>query len=354
MPFLGHLALYLKPSLSEAVPTIRVWPDGTLHANPGFIAKLSKAELAGAIVHETLHLAFLYWSRLKTREPVLFNLAHDFSINLIIQDLALPDIQVPAPAALNRDYAGLSAEEIYALLFQKRRNHRLPALGSDCAESFDAEKTTFYADKWKTRVSEALTLHERLKGKGKLPGSLLREINLLVGSEIDWHDEISNFIGDVGRRVRRNPLRQSRRGQSLEEIIPARAPGVDPIVVMLDTSSSIDKPELSKAVAEIAALADSIGAHVRVIIIDSKIQYDVEVRGASDLIGKLQGGGGSSLIPAFEKLERDLFCGSVIAFTDGLIDAPQTQPSRIAEVVWVIGKNNNPPCSWGRVIRMNG
>lgn len=354
MPFLGHLALFLKPTFTDTVPTLRVWPDGNLHVNPGFFSKLSASEVSGTIVHETLHMALLFWLRLQTREPGLFNLAHDHAINLIIESLGIPDIRVPTPAALDRAFTGKSAEEIYSILYAKRRSHSVPVLGFECVEVFDPLQAQGIADQWRERVRDALKFHEMVRGRGSLPGALAREVDLLLGSQIDWLSEISSFMSEAGRRTRRNPLRPSRRGAEFEEIIPSLAPGSDPVVVLLDTSSSISRSELSRAVAEIVAISDQTSAPLRVIVVDAKVHYDVEVHSASDLIGKLTGGGGSSFIPAFEELRQNLFHGSVIAFTDGLIDVPQAQPEGIGETVWVIGKNDKPPCFWGRVIRMSG
>jgi len=116
LPFFGRLALKLRPRLAvpwDGVPTAAVAQDGTLVINGEFASKLTDPQLCFVIAHEVLHPAMLYFDRMQGRIPKLWNMAHDYAINLIIKQMADVNIEVLANCLCDDKYRDWSAEEIY-------------------------------------------------------------------------------------------------------------------------------------------------------------------------------------------------------------------------------------------------
>ena len=97
LPFFGRLALKLRPRLSrpgEGVDTAAVSQDGTLIVDPDFAKSLTDPQLCFVVAHEVLHPAMLYFDRMQGRIPKLWNMAHDYAINLIIKHMADVNIEL--------------------------------------------------------------------------------------------------------------------------------------------------------------------------------------------------------------------------------------------------------------------
>lgn len=121
--FFGSLGLRLTPVADESVETLSV--DGvTLWYAPSFMAALPLAQRIGVIVHEVGHCALLHLWRCGNRDMRRWNRACDFVLNLMLVDAG---IQLPLQkltigsrvfggALLDRRFAGMSAEQVYAIL----------------------------------------------------------------------------------------------------------------------------------------------------------------------------------------------------------------------------------------------
>jgi predicted metal-dependent peptidase len=120
VPFLGFMTLRLRPRVAQpydGVPTAGVGPDGTLVLNHHYCSTLTEEEMRGLVAHEVLHPALHFFQRLGSKDRKGFNVAHDFAINLIIDDFVSGKlsgrIKLPPGGLLDRKYDGMSAEEIY-------------------------------------------------------------------------------------------------------------------------------------------------------------------------------------------------------------------------------------------------
>jgi predicted metal-dependent peptidase len=352
MPFFGRLVLYLKPRLArfeDSVISMSVAPDGTLVVNEKFCEALDDPELAAVLVHEILHVALLYWDRIQNRLPLLFNEAHDYAINLIIYDIQNINIYLPNFLLLNHEFDNLSAEEIYDLLFKKRKSikDKDRPLRYDCRVDLAKDEIP----DWKSIVKDALQFYKQV-GRGDLPKGLYREISGILEPQVDWLEKLKRFIGEFGRRSVYSYVKPSNRSESSGEFLPSLQRSSPQVTILVDTSSSISKESLTLAISEINSICTDLSTEVRVIIIDAKIHEDIKISDISNL--KLSGMGGSNFIPAFNLLESECYSGVVIAMTDGDINVPETKPECIREVIWMVGENDNLPTEkWGEVVRVS-
>jgi predicted metal-dependent peptidase len=371
MPFLGYLALRLKPRIArpgDNVESAAVALDGTLVVNPQFVDRLTGPELTFLVAHEVLHPALGYFARLGARVPWLWNVAHDHAINLILEDVKEIDLKLIEGSLAHYRYHGWAAERIYQDLVERaERSPRVrqfvdsnPLLGDargDLAATTGAPAAVSerrrLETEWRIATADAAQRHQVQRGRGSLPGSLLRLISSRTNPQVDWRSALARWMGQQGRRSQLSWGRPSRRAEAVGERLPSRAPGCSPVVVLIDTSGSVSKQDLEMVLGEVQGICEELQAEVRVLVIDAELHDDVQITEAAELAKRLKGGGGSDFRPAFELLEEEGYQGLVVAFTDGFIAVPEMPPMGVLDTLFCLFPNGSAPTSaWGQVISL--
>jgi predicted metal-dependent peptidase len=89
------------------------------------------------------------------------------------------------------------------------------------------------------------------------------------------------------------------------------------------------------------------------MICDAALHADVEgLDKAEDFLPHIRGGGGSDFNPAFDKLQGEGNTSVVLAFTDGYINVPTSQPPTLGGVLWVLTQSSVRPAPWGEAIKL--
>lgn len=305
----------------------------TIYLNPA--AGLHEQELRFVIAHEVLHVALRHSARCQGREPFLWNVACDFVINdWLIQ------MQVGAPPALGllHDLAlrGLSAEEVYDRIARDlRRMRRLRTLAGSQGDMLQrplCEGRVPYTDLdafCREQLGKGLLLHQA-QGRGLLPAALLEEINALLQPPIPWEVELARWFDHhfPPLQTRRTWARLSRRQSSTPDI-PRPHIGPDPrwldgrtFGVVLDTSGSMDRATLARALGAIASYAEAKEVPaVRLVCCDAAA-YDLGWLPANDIAHRVQlkGRGGTVLQPGIDWLQNAADFppdGPLLIITDG-------------------------------------
>jgi predicted metal-dependent peptidase len=307
-----------------------------IFVNP--IAGLNEDEMRFVIAHELLHVGLRHDTRCQGRDPFLWNVACDYVINDWLIEM---QIGSPPSMGLLHDSAlkGLSAESIYDHITTDLRRYRKLAtmrgiglgdiLGSpdwwQNGEGVDLDE--FY----RRCLMEGLEYHQ--SRRGLLPASLVEEINALSHPPIPWDVALAkwfdNYIEPLEKR--RTYARPSRRQSSTPDIPrPRWAPFEDreegrTFGVVLDTSGSMDRKLLAKALGAIASysLYKEVPL-VRVVFCDA-YHYDQGYMAPEAIAGKVKvrGRGGTVLQPGIDLLERaEDFPknGPILVITDGFCD----------------------------------
>jgi predicted metal-dependent peptidase len=308
-----------------------------LYVNP--LTGGDEGERRFVIAHELLHAALRHDTRGGGRDPWLWNVACDYVINGWLTEMSVGDL----PAAVLYDPAlkGKSAEEVYDQIAAGRRRARklatlrgygapdiLPGRlgGADPAGGVDLDE--FY----RRCLADGLAYH-RGQGRGLLPGGLIEEIRALTEPPVPWDVELARWFDAhfAPLERRRSYARASRRQAATpdiprpgwyrpEELSDSRTFGV-----VLDTSGSMDRRLLGKALGAIAAYAVSRDvAAVRVVFCDARA-HDSGWMHPFDIAGRVRvrGRGGTVLQPGVDLLlaaadfPKD---GPVLVITDGWID----------------------------------
>jgi predicted metal-dependent peptidase len=114
--------------------------------------------------------------------------------------------------------------------------------------------------------------------------------------------------------------------------------------VVLDTSGSISKNELTEFISELQTL-EYIVPEYTVMTADAKVHEIVKVKDLKELVSKIkfEGGGGTDFRDVFQKVKK---CNVMIFFTDGYTTYPENPPGY--PVLWILTKSNEKP-PWGIV-----
>ncbi|GAG09156.1 unnamed protein product, partial [marine sediment metagenome] len=254
----------------------------------------------------------------------LWNVAHDLSFNPEIVDLASKclsngKIKLPKHAALDPQFKGMSAEQIYTKLLSQIKKRKpsdgngpggspspwgqpgggqgggkvegqldVPGTQGDTNELGDdlrpdlskteVGKKAAKGDKlaqqkidndWTVSVVAAAIAHEKKHGRGHLPAGFQKLVNELQENKVDWRDVLSQWIGEKGINLDFTMRRPSRRSESCGVYMPSyQKYGITDVVVIWDTSGSMNGRETA-ILSEIQSICEDLGLVIRVICIDT-------------------------------------------------------------------------------------
>jgi len=345
-PFFSALMMMASISLSDAVPTaatdgLKVW------CNPAFMDRLSAAEREGVLLHEVLHMALLHLPRRGSRDPLVWNIAADISVNGMVKAIGM---SLPEGLCENKDLEARPVEEIYELLLKDPKTPRALSISDLLGEGLpgDADgdgdragRMARAAERWSGAMARAqLATGAR---QGTLPAGMLRELGSLEPGQLDWRTLL-------WRRLVRTPVnyegydrRFIGRGLYLDNL---EGDGVR-VAVCVDTSGSIDDRALSAFLAELRGIMGSY-PHVRADLYycDAAIVGPFEL-GPGDDIPRPEGGGGTSFVPFFEATAADTGdppYGALVYLTDGYGTFPEGAPG--TETIWVVTPGGLEPADF--------
>jgi predicted metal-dependent peptidase len=391
------------PDLVDSVgnPTLAVSEHGVLFWNPAAVeTRFDIEELAGAFLHEIGHVLRHHHARSKAYgitdedDRRIANAAQDACIN---EDLrTMHDAIATAPRSgqttranpfkVGADWIypekleqppGLVWEERYRLL--KERPHGAGGGGGigsgDCGscaarphagepQGGGASIGRSPANMMRIRRQVAETVRA-WKGRGLIPGGWKRWADsVLRPSRVNWRSKLAHTIrAQVGSRpgaARSTWTKVSRRQGGLgfgpgRAIVSASDSPTPDVAVIIDTSGSMSKVELTAAAVEVRSLLQDVGARVTVCIVDAEVHGLKEVKTVEQAIEMMHGGGGTSMSPGFKALaDRRPRPAVVIVLTDGLIGDghPAVEPSWCKTVWTRIGGPAEPCCPWGEFVHV--
>ncbi|MBI4940024.1 MAG: hypothetical protein HY830_04690 [Actinobacteria bacterium] len=308
-----------------------------LYVNPQ--VTLTASERRFVVAHELLHAGLRHDTRSAGRDPWLWNVACDFVINEWLVEMAVGTI--PEGALHDVSLKGMSAEEVYDRITADWRRYRkvatlrglglgdvlpgrLPGLG-EAGAGVDLDE--FY----RRSLLDGIGYHRA--ARGLLPAGLVEEIRALGQPPIPWDVQLARWFDDNFAPVerRRSYARASRRQSATPDIPrPGRHVPHDPTVtrtfgVVLDTSGSMDRRLLGKALGAIApySVTRDVPA-VRVVFCDAQA-YDNGWMAPGDIATRvtIRGRGGTVLQPGIDLLQSapDFPAdGPVLIITDGQCD----------------------------------
>ena len=310
-----------------------------IYMNPA--AGMDEHECRFVMAHELLHVGLRHDARRQGRDPFLWNVATDYIINGWLVEMGVGEL--PKLGVLyDPELRGESAEGVYdRIVTDMRRYRRLATLrGVGLGDMLEPRVPEWWKlgdgvdlDGFYRRcLGQGLAYHEEGE-RGLLPAGLVEEIRALDQPPIPWDVELAEWFDEFfpPLEMRRSYARPSRRQSSTPDIPRPRWVAADDALdgrtfgVVLDTSGSMDRALLAKALGAIASysLSRDVPA-VRVVFCDAAT-YDQGYMPPEDVAGRVRvrGRGGTVLQPGIDLLERaEDFPedGPLLIITDGYCD----------------------------------
>ena len=362
-PFFAQIIMSTRFKVTDSVKTMAT--DGKwILVNPEFTAKLSNAEVIGVMVHEAMHILGMHHTRIKGRDHNKWNIAADYAINdLIINE----GFELPEGGLIDSQYAGMSAEEVYAKLPNDDQEHDAPggvvmvgSFGPDGNGQGDGDQqsqddgsnqpqvTPEQIQAEEQRVKEmASAAATAAKMAGKLPGGMERLVDELLETHTPWEDMLRKYMTRPASHDY-SWSKPSRRFIGAGMYMPSSYSddGMGPVVIGVDMSGSIGQRELSMFISEVKQIVeDARPSSVDVVYFDSKVSHvdHFDEPSAMDISMKMHGGGGTDFRPVFDwvaanNVEADV----VVMLTDLYGPAPSREEY---DTVWAClpGSSDHTP-----------
>lgn len=385
-PFLGALVMRLPMVQADPNWCHTIATDAkTFYYNRQYIHSLTLDQTQFALAHEALHCALSHFARKQSRIKKRWDVACDYAIN----PLLTKDGLTPTPDVLMLDdFDNMTAEEIYPYIREnsdeqthdqhiyddegdskpKRKegkSDQKPDEGSDGNNSqgetdseqggasqpppLGAGEKEALSIQWQQRMAGAA---QQAIHAGKMSGTMARIVDHLLQPQLPWRMLLARYMTSAARDDY-NFMRPTNRREG-PAILPSLRSNQAELAIVLDTSGSVSDEEMHAFLSEINAIKGQMRARITLHACDEHLAeagpWVFEAWEELNLPPEIEGGGGTSFVPAFEwadQLERqpDLF----LYFTDAegvFPDQPPTYP-----VLWLVkGKETVP---WGQRIQLN-
>ena len=321
-----------------------------------FLSKLNDAELRFLVLHEVYHKLFRHlttWKHLYMQDAHLANVACDYVINLKIVDDNYADGFATMTGELvngcyDRKYVGMDTAQVYNLLRKDQPQgggrsggdgdpedgDGTPEDGSGSLpnghEPFDAhdwdgaqEMTADEQRDLAREIDEAVRQGALVAGKMGSGGD--RGLEELLEPQVDWREVLREFVqttctGSDYSTYRRPNRRYLSSGIYMPSGVSEK---VGELVVAIDTSGSIQQPEVTAFLSEVKAICDTVRPDkVRLLYWDTTVcgdeTYDTHELETLIQSTKIKGGGGTDVDCVTEYIrEESINAQAAIVLTDG-------------------------------------
>ncbi|MEU2585576.1 hypothetical protein ABZ612_21980 [Streptomyces avermitilis] len=306
-----------------------------IYINP--LRRFDDEEWRFILAHEMLHAALRHGDRGGARDPLLFNIACDYVINGWLCEMQIGSM--PEGLLHDPELRDLSAEEVYdRIAGDLRRMRRLATLrgkgaGDILGAPLGSPRDYVDLDEFYRRgLSRGLDLHQQQE-RGFLPGGLVEEIRALSHPPLPWDAQLARWFDEFVPRP--EPVRtygRPARRQAATPDIPRAGRYFPPeevarctFGVVLDTSGSMDRTLLGKALGAIASYAEARDVPAARVVFCDAAPHDAGYLPVTEIAGRLRvhGRGGTVLQPGIDLLHRadDFPPGApVLVITDGWCD----------------------------------
>jgi len=363
--FLSTLVLALDTIVEDGVGT--ACTDGlSIKFDPVFVGTLDDEQLIFLLAHETWHVAFMHMCRVGDRNFRKWNHAADYVINLMLTDAGYKFIE---GGLLDKQYAGMSAEEVYDLLPEEESelpdnvldgdfkpadgdsedsqdgNGNSPSNGSGGMSEQEIEQ------KIQDAIIKAATAAQMSNQAGSIPGSIAKLVNDILNPQLPWQVILANYMS-AKSKTEKSWSRRNKRFRTT--YLPSKlSESMGDVNIYVDASGSVSDDEFSAYIGEMHEIREALRPEVmKVISFDTRLKEEFVMEKGEELAVEFTGGGGTCIEPVITHAEEQQEVDVSIIFTDGYFsNVDYTKVPN--DVLWVIVNNPSWECPHGTVIHMD-
>jgi predicted metal-dependent peptidase len=365
MSYAGVL-LVGKYEVRDDVPT--ACTDGiNCSYGSAFIKDMVDSDLRGLIMHENLHKTFQHmflWQHLYKEDARTANMACDYVINLIIDDISKDTggfITLPKEGLLDQRFRDMDSQTVYNILREEKDDSPGSTGEGGGLDDHDWKSGQGMSQEDVEQVTKEINqaIRQGQLMAGKLGGNQSRALGSLVEPKVDWREQLREFVSATAagkdlstwRRVNRRWLQH---GVYMPTTI---SESVGRIVIAIDTSGSIGGPELDAFLSEVQGICMNVQPEkIDLLYWDSEVAAH-EVY-ANDQLDKLtastkpKGGGGTDVACVSRYIkDNQIKPECVIVLTDGYIYGDWG--TWTAPVLWTIVGGNKVVPPMGTTIHLD-
>lgn len=316
-PFFGALAMMTPVKISEKV--LAATTDGVnIYVGKWFLNQEKGVQLF-ILMHELAHKALLHVYRIKDRDIKKYNVASDYVVNSLLNDISW--VKIPDWALHDHKFDGMSVEEVYELI---------PDIVEDSflvGDILPADKDLF--SQAKAQVITAVKNSQ----PGTVPGIIEEQVEALDKPKIDWKLVLREFLLAAGPKIKTDWSMPSRRAHTTDVYLPRNNTinGIFQLFILVDVSGSVfhlSKIFISEINGILSSYPDSFN-ETHLIFCDTTVVKHVQ--DLHDFDSRIiNTGGGTDLrvgINYISKLCRyDAQAKALIILTDGYTPWPDNPP----------------------------
>lgn len=357
--FLTTLYCSLKFSWDDSIPT--GCTNGLfLKINPTWFQTLSGKMQVTLLAHELWHVGWMHMDRCGDRDPLIWNMAADYAINLMLVDNGYHFDTVPATGKMiglhNDKYRGWSTEQIYDRLMAEAVTVELPF-----GEDFSSGGGDGQPDEPLSPKEQAQVLANVVRAKtmsdmngdeaGTLPGEFTEMIEKLLNPKLRWESLLTRWLTERSEQGY-NWRVPNRRYQDM--YLPSRGgeEGLAHLLWALDVSGSVTQNQLRIFNSELKGAKEAYSPdRMSVVTFDTEIQNTWEFSAEDGIEGLcITGRGGTDMAPVFE-LAQKIRPTAIVMFSDMHCCIPKEIPG--IPVLWLCYDHAQWTPPYGDVIHVN-
>ena len=370
--FFGNLATRLKLVNADEWCATAATDGRNFYYNTRFIKMLRPKEVEFLFGHEVLHCVYDHFGRRGDRNPQLWNIADDFCVNADLKKHHVGEFITSVPCLYDHKYDGMSAEEVYDILYEKADkidiNDLLNKMIDDHMDGDDEQDgsggdgneegkgrpklSKEERQQIKDEIKEAMLAAASASDAGNIPAGVKRLIQDLTEPKMNWR-ELLRMQLESTIKSDFTWMRASRKGWHMDAVMPGMK--VDPMIdiaIAIDASGSIDESMLKDFLGEVQGIMDSFPAYrIHVITFDTDAynpaQYDSD--NLDDICDyEVAGGGGTDFDCIFKYLkDNEIEPKRLVVFTDGL-PFGSWGDENYADTVWILHGTTTIEPPWGQ------
>jgi predicted metal-dependent peptidase len=369
--FFGNLATRLKLVNADEWCATAATDGRNFYYNSRFIKMLRPKEVEFLFGHEVLHCVYDHFGRRGDRNPQLWNIADDFCVNADLKKHHVGEFITSVPCLYDHKYDGMSAEEVYDILYEKADKIDISSLldkmidehidgddeqdGSGAGDQEGKGRPRLSKEdrqQIKDEIKEAMLAAASASDAGNIPAGVKRLIKDLTEPKMDWR-ELLRMQLESTIKSDYTWMRASRKGWHMDAVMPGMKldPMID-IALMIDASGSMDDAMLKDILSETASIMESFPAYrIHVASFDTEVynpqQYDSD--NLEDITGyEIQGGGGTDFDCMFKYLkDNEIEPKRLVVFTDGY-PFGSWGDENYADTVWILHGTTTIEPPWGQ------
>jgi predicted metal-dependent peptidase len=368
--FFGNLATRLQLINADDWLTTAATDGLKLYYNSRFIMMLKPKEVEFLVAHEVMHVVYDHIGRRIDRDPEIWNIANDYTVNADLKKHKVGEFITTVPCLYEKKYEGWTSEDIYEdlmknvqyiniddLLDQMLDDH----LDGEGDDSEDGDGNEGRKGKGRPKMSEAEreAMRQEIKQAilnaaqqaeaGSMPAGVERLIKQMTDPVMPWRELIQTNLTSAIKSDY-TWMRPSRRSWHMDAIMPGMNPGEEiDVDIYIDMSGSISNKQGMQFLSEVAGMMEAFdGYNLRVTCFDTKC-YNTQEFSSENMERieeyELHGGGGTDFDSIFDDLkEAGRVPNRLIVFTDGY-PCGSWGDADYCDTTWIIhgDPNPNPP-----------